>query len=293
MEKRKFGNTDLEVSVLGFGGGQIGDFAVPEDRVEQVLNTALDNGINLIDTARGYYASEDRIGRMISESRRDEFILSTKVGYDIPDTSDWSYDAVKLGVEAALKTLRTDYLDIVHLHSCPLDVLERGEVIEALLKTVEEGKVRIPAYSGENEALKYAVECGAFKGIQTSVNFADQIDIGDTLTAAKEKGIGVIAKRSIANAPWRFTEQPEGSYAEAYWIRMQKMGLDYGDNWLDTALRFTAFTDGVSTSIVGTTNPGHLKKNIGIVGKGALSTDEYNAIREAFKQNEDNWTGQT
>ncbi|MCL6494566.1 MAG: aldo/keto reductase [Ignavibacterium sp.] len=82
MIYRKFGNTDLQVSAIGFGAGEIGDYNLPDSEVEKLLNTALDLGINLIDTARGYYASEERIGKFISH-RRGEFILSTKVGYGI------------------------------------------------------------------------------------------------------------------------------------------------------------------------------------------------------------------
>jgi Aldo/keto reductase family. len=81
--------------------------------------------------------------------------------------------------------MKTDYLDIVHLHSCNLDVLKSGEVIEALHKTVEQGKVKIAAYSGENEELKFAVDSNSFGSIQTSVNICDQIDIDGSIKKPK------------------------------------------------------------------------------------------------------------
>ena len=258
MIYRNFGNTNLKVSALGFGAGEIGDYAVSEKDSEKILNTVLDLGINLIDTARGYFASEERIGRYISH-RRDEFILSTKVGYSIEGYADWSYDIILAGVDKALELMKTDYIDIVHLHSCDLNTLQRGEVIEALHKTIEQGKVKIVAYSGENEELKFAVDSNSFGSIQTSVNICDQIDLDGSIKQAKEKGMGVIAKRPIANAPWRFSARPVGHYCEEYWHRWKTMNLPAQENWLDTFLRFTVFTNGVDTAIVGTTNVEHLK----------------------------------
>ncbi len=282
MIYRNFGNTELKISALGFGAGEIGDFAISEKDSEKILNTVLDLGINLIDTARGYYASEERIGKYIS-NRRKEFILSTKVGYGIEGYADWSYDIILAGVDNALRLMKTDYLDIVHLHSCDLNTLKRGEVIEALHKTIEQGKVKVAAYSGENEELKFAVDSNAFGSIQTSVNICDQIDIDGSIKKAKEKNMGVIAKRPIANAPWRFSERPVGRYVEEYWQRWKTMNLPESENWSDTFLRFTVFANGVDTAIVGTTNIEHLKLNINIIEKGPLPEDLYQKIRSGFK----------
>ena len=291
MIYRNFGNTGLTISALGFGAGEIGDYAVSEKDSEKILNTVLDLRINLIDTARGYYASEERIGKYIS-NRRKEFILSTKVGYGIEGYADWSYDIILTGVDNALRLMKTDYIDIVHLHSCDLDTLERGEVIEALHKTIEQGKVKVAAYSGENEELKFAVDSKSFGSIQTSVNICDQIDIDVSIKQAKGKGMGVIAKRPIANAPFRFSERPVGHYCEEYWHRWKTMNLPEQKNWLDTFLRFTVFANGIDSAIVGTTNIEHLKSNIKIIEQGPLDTELYNLILERFKSYNNNWRGQ-
>lgn len=291
MIYRNFGNTGLQVSALGFGAGEIGDYTVSEKNSEIILNSVLDLGINLIDTARGYYASEERIGKYISH-RRSEFILSTKVGYGIDGYADWSYDIIIAGVDNALRLMKTDYIDIVHLHSCDFNALQRGEVIEALHKTIEQGKVKIAAYSGENEELKFAVDSNAFGNIQTSVNICDQIDLEGSIKIAKEKGISVIAKRPIANAPWRFSERPVGHYSEEYWNRWKTMNLPEQKNWLDTFLRFTVFANGVDTAIVGTTNLIHLQTNIEIIEKGPLDSELNNLIIRNFKLHNQNWRGE-
>jgi aryl-alcohol dehydrogenase-like predicted oxidoreductase len=291
MIYRNFGNTGLTISALGFGAGEIGDYAVSEKDSEKILNTVLDLGINLIDTARGYYASEERIGKYIS-NRRKEFILSTKVGYGIEGHTDWSYDIILAGVDNALRLMKTDYIDIVHLHSCDLNILHRSEVIEALHKTIEQGKVRVAAYSGENEELKFAVDSNLFGSLQTSVNICDQVDLDSSIKQANEKGMGVIAKRPIANAPWRFSERPVGHYCEEYWHRWKTMNLPKQKNWLDTFLRFTVFANGVDTAIVGTTNIEHLKSNIKIIEQGPLDSELNNLIIESFKTHNQNWRGE-
>jgi aryl-alcohol dehydrogenase-like predicted oxidoreductase len=201
-----------------------------------LLNQVLDLGITLIDTARGYGLSEERIGRHIAH-RRGEYVLSTKVGYDIDGVPDWTYDCILAGVERALRLMRTDHLDIAHLHSCPQDTLERGEVIDALDRCVSDGKVRFAAYSGDNEPLDWALVSGRFRGLMCSVNLFDQRAIDRVVAPAGKRGIGVIAKRPIGNAPWLHANQPTGRYCEQYWLRMKAMGLSFGADWADTALR--------------------------------------------------------
>ena len=291
MEKRNFGKSGLSVSVLGFGAGHIGSKKITENEVSILLNSVLDLGINLIDTARGYGLSEERIGKYISH-RRNEFILSTKVGYRIPGFKDWTYDCIIVGIDEALRIMKTDYIDIVHLHSCTLDTLKNSEVIDALNKTVEDGKVRVAAYSGENEELKFAVDSGFFGSIQTSLNITDQRNIDTILPLAKDKGIGVIAKRPLANTPWIYDEKPFGEYCEEYWVRWKEMNLDLGMDWNESAIRFAAYTFGVDTIIAGTSNIDHLKSNLEVLNKGPLPDEIYNEIRNAFRKNDTGWIGQ-
>jgi hypothetical protein len=89
-----FGRTGLEVPVLGFGAMQLGDPSIDEATAARVLHHVLDQGLALIDTARSYGLAEERIGRHL-ESRRGEFVLSTKVGYDIAGARDWTEDCVR------------------------------------------------------------------------------------------------------------------------------------------------------------------------------------------------------
>src|SRR5262249_27771594 len=157
----------------------------------------------------------------------------------------WTAEVITAGIEGALKRMRTDRIDIFHLHSCPLATLLRGDVIDALDAAVRAGKIRVAAYSGDCEPLAWAVRSGRFGAIQSSVNLCDQRVIEEALPGASPAGIGVIAKRPLANAPWRFSERPREEDVALYWERFAAMGLHRGElPWDEIALRFAAFQPG-------------------------------------------------
>lgn len=292
MRTGRFGTTGLSVSLLGLGAGQVGGAELSEKRASALLNGALDAGITLIDTARGYGLSEERIGRHVSH-RRDSFVLSSKCGYGVPGVPDWTGACIVAGVDAALKRLRTDRIDIMHLHSCPVGVLESGGVVEALEAARRAGKVRVAAYSGENEALRWAVKSGAFQSVQTSVNVCDQRSLRDVIPDAAALGMGVIAKRPLANGFWRHAERPVGNYCEVYWERAREMGLSPGGlAWDEFALRFGAFQPGVCSVIAGTASLEHLRRNAEMIEKGPLPAEVAADVVRRFDACGAGWRGE-
>ncbi len=289
----------MRVSMLGFGGAEIGfNSQQTQANVDVLLNSAIDSGLNLIDTAAGYLTSEQMIGEAVSR-RRKEFYLITKCGaLDGFTREDWSKKGILETIENSLRNLKTDYLDIAQLHSCDSETLKRGEAIEALLRAQEKGYTRFIGYSGDNEDAKFALEMDVFDSLQTSVSIADQSPIDGNIKLAAEKNIGVIAKRPIANAVWRHAEKPESAYHHEYWDRIQKLKFDFLEKSLEgataTALRFTMTISGVSTMIVGTTKPNRWQENAKYVAEGNLSDEEFEAIRDRWREVADeNWIGQT
>jgi len=291
MMRRALGNTGLRVSALGFGAGPVGNPELSESEAAALLHGVLDAGVNLLDTAPSYGLSEERIGRHLS-GRRQEFLLSTKCGYGVPGVEDWTGPCITQGVELALRRLRTDVLDVVHFHSCPVEVLERPGVVEALSRAVEQGKVRVAAYSGDNAPLEWALHSGKFGSVQLSVNVFDQRAEERALPLASERGIGVIAKRPLGNAPWRFHERPGAPDIATYWERMRAMGLDTGGmDWSELALRFAAFVPGVASCIVGTTRLENLRRNVQALEQGPLPHGVSEHIRGAFRHHGREWDG--
>lgn len=291
MIYNKFGTSGLSVPMLGFGAGHIGSPSMDEREADHLLNTLIDMGITLFDTARSYGESEARIGKYLS-GRRSEFILSTKVGYTYEGADDWSYQATMGTIEESLMRLQTDFIDIVHLHSCDRSVLEKGESIAALEKAREQGKVRVIAYSGENEALQFAIASGRFGSIQCSVNLCDQRSIQQAIPFARKNGMGIIAKRPVANAAWRYTNRPEGHGHAAYFDRLRIMQVnDHGLPMMELALRFAAFAPGVDTCIAGSASLDHVRQNQAYLEKGPLPEELVSHLTEAFATHGADWEG--
>lgn len=296
LERRRFGATDMNVSTLGFGGAEIGFHGAELATVEQLLNSALDAGLNVIDTAECYANSEDMIGETVSH-RRDDFYLFTKCGHTSGlEGEDWDVAMLERSIDRSLQRLKTDRVDLIHLHSCSKEHLERGEVIEVLQKAKAAGKTRYIGYSGDGDTAAYAVQLGVFDSLQTSVNIANQQVLDLALPLARERNMGVIAKRPIANAVWG-GPRPEHSYYQTYWDRLQELDYPFlADDktaGIGAALRFTLSQPGVHTAIVGTTNPSRWKQNADLLAAGPLPEAEIEAIRSRWKEvAQPDWVGQ-
>jgi len=295
MEKRTLGNTGMAVTVLGYGGAEIGFQGVPADTVGRLINSALDAGLNVIDTAECYIDSEQKIGEAVSH-RRSEYFLFTKCGHD-KDEDHWNPQKMAQQIDRSLKRLRTDRVDLVQLHSCSEELLRKGDVIEVVQRARDAGKTRFIGYSGDSRAALYAVECGAFDTLQISVSIADQESIDLVLPRAKARNMGVIVKRPIANAAWKSSEKPVNAYHHVYWERLKQ--LDYPflktplKDAIATALRFTLSHD-VHTAIVGTTQPGRWAENAAMLQAGPLEPSQINEIRTRWKAvAQPDWVGQT
>jgi len=290
MEKRRLGKTDMDVSVLGFGGAEIGFEGASEETVSTLLNSALDAGLNVIDTAECYRGSEELIGRTIS-GRRNEFYLFTKCGHPhgAESGANWSRDSILQSIQRSLQYLKTDKIDIVQLHSCSESELRKGEAIAALQTAREKGYTRYIGYSGDSRAAHFAVECGAFDTLQVSISIADQEAIDLTMPLAREKKMGVIAKRPLANVAWKTGHKPIDSYHHEYWERLRKLNYDFLhtsdlEKTISIALRFTLTVPGVHTAIVGTKRPDRWQHDAKLLEAGPLNETEFQAIRHRWEE---------
>jgi aryl-alcohol dehydrogenase-like predicted oxidoreductase len=310
MELCSFGKTGFDVCALGFGGAPVGYLETDRREVAEILNTLLDRGINLIDTAASYRGSEEAIGEAISH-RRDDYVLVSKCGqaFDDIEGSAWSSLAIEQTVDRSLRRLKTDRIDVMLLHSCDLEVLKEGEALGALVKARDAGKIRFVGYSGDNEAAVHAAGLDDVAVIETSISICDQANIDAVLPLARRNNIGILAKRPIANAAWKDASDQRGiyvNYAKTYAERLAKMAItpadlgfsgEVGTAWSEIALRFTLSQPGVTTAIVGTTKTSNVERNLDTLSKGVLAENVIADLRAAFQRAEaaagEPWPAQT
>ncbi|MFD2701431.1 aldo/keto reductase [Paenibacillus shunpengii] len=297
MEQRSYGNTGMKVSVLGFGGSEIGS-GISKPEVDRLLGSAIEAGLNVIDTAECYGDSEELVGQVLGP-KREEVYLFTKCGhasgYDQPD---WDPVMLSNSIDRSLRRLNTDYVDMIHLHSCSEEVLREGSVIEVLKRAKEAGKTRFIGYSGDHKDALYAVQTGVFDSLETSVNIADQEAIELTIPEARKQGMGVTAKRPLANVAWTYDTLEETAYPFVYWNRLRD--LNYGflgesnEEVIAKALGFTLSVPGVDTAIVGTKKPNRWQENADLLRERLLAKEDYEIIRERWREvASDDWTGRT
>ncbi len=292
-DRRPLGGTGFMVSPLGYGSVPIGEPGYAYADAERLLNGVLDAGVNLVDTAAAYGEAESVIGRVL-QSRRDEMVLVTKTGAVEDYAPAWSSSEIRDTIDRSLRLLRTDAVDVVMLHSCDRALLERGEVVEALQAAKAAGKTRCIGYSGDNDALGYALDLGAFDVVEASYSLLDQAN-RDSLRRAEAEGIGVLVKRPLANAVPGRAEPPASEYAARYWPRWAELGLTRADvadvPWLEAAARFAAYADGVSAILTGSGSLDHVLQNIQHVNAGPLPAACVEALEARFDARVAEWPG--
>lgn len=201
MNFKRLGNSGLQVSALGLGTNAFGKRADQETSI-QIVHTALDHGINFIDTANIYAGSEsERIIGLALESRRHEAVLATKAGLvknDGPNGSGSSRHHLMQELEDSLRRLKTDYVDLYQIHTFdPNTPLE--ETLRTLDDMVSSGKVRYIGASnytawqlmkaiGISEARSFA----KYISIQCSYSLADRTPENELLSLCLDQGVGII-----------------------------------------------------------------------------------------------------
>ncbi len=247
MVHRVLGSTELTVSPIAFGAFKIGrnqgikypsDYPLPDQReVEVLLNGILDMGINLIDTAPAYGTSEQRIGKAVGQ-RRGEYILATKIGERFSNgqsTYDFSAPGLTESLEQSLRHLKTDAVDLLHIHSDGRDqaILSQTDAVEAILNLKAQGKTRFVGFSGKT--IEGAVDALPWADTLMLEYNPDHRQMSDVIQQAAEQGVGVLVKKPLGSGHL----EPQNAIEQALLL------------------------NGVSTLVVGSLSLDHLRQNLG------------------------------
>ena len=277
----RLGSTDLQVSRLGLGAARIGDGA-PVDQIEDLLDSLLDLGITFIDTADCYTASEELLGRCLG-GRLREFAVATKCGCLTrgEEGEPYSRAAIERSIDRSLRRMNVERLDLVFLHTCSAEILRAGEATEALVRARDAGKVRYTGYSGDDADALEAISSGAFDALQVTFNILSQQALDEVLPAAQRAGMGVVAKRPIANARLLPPDSPH-FHGGPHWDPVRDLLTEEGawDDPVECSLRFTLSHPAIDSAIVGTTDPAHARENARRAQAQALSPRLLDALHQ-------------
>jgi aryl-alcohol dehydrogenase-like predicted oxidoreductase len=210
MKYRRLGKTELNVSVVGVGTWQFGgdwgkDYT--QNEVDEILGTARDLGINLIDSAECYgphHMSETFIGDYLSRNRREDWVIASKFGHHWESQWEhaWSVDQICIQLEESLKALKTDYIDLYQFHSGSDEDFNNDDLWTMLDKQVQAGKIRNLGISiGSNDNLfqtSKATEVGA-KAIQVVYNRIDRVPEERVFPSCEAQDLGVLARVPLAS----------------------------------------------------------------------------------------------
>jgi aryl-alcohol dehydrogenase-like predicted oxidoreductase len=300
IDTRPLGRTGYDTTILGYGAMELRGAprgpVVDDEAAGRILNTVLDEGINLIDTSVDYGRSEELIGEYVSH-RRDEYFLASKCGCLVdlpldapaPSPHDYGPTNVRADVEQSLRRLRTDRLDLVQVHMSPSKAqLMADHTIETLETLRAEGKVRFLGMSGVLPDLSDHIAMDVFDVFQIPYS-AVQREHEQLIAEAKRKGAGTLVRGGAARgAPSAEKNWRQGPLTQAAGVGQQRWEASRIDELLgemsphEFTLRFTLSHPGSSSTIVGTANLDHLRANVAIAEKGPLPQDLYDAAKERF-----------
>lgn len=194
MEYRNMGKTGLKVSKIGLGGIPLQRVSAAE--AKKIVLTAVDRGINFIDSARAYTDSEDKIGLSL-QGIRDKVVLATK-------TMSRTREKMQADIDTSLKALKTDYIDIYQCHNIrtpeEMDmVFAPGGALEALQDAQKAGKIRHIGFSAHRIAMmKEGIQTGVFAAVQMPYNFMERSPEEQVLPLARRQEMGIIVMKPLA-----------------------------------------------------------------------------------------------
>ena len=287
MPRRPLGRTGLEVTPIGLGGGYLG--WTPEGfddglAVETVLR-ALEHGINLIDTSPGYGESERRIGLALEAyqrrgGRRENFILATKTGSRV-QPHDYSGEHTRHSVQQSMRLLKTDRLDIVHVHD-PGDLtpaLAPGGALDVLERFKSEGVIgAIGLGVREHSLLRQFIDTGRADVVLTfgDYNLIDRSAGPGVLDPAAARGVGVINAMAllagvlVRESPRALNEVygiPGKPQQQAAARQLAAWADERGIPMLDLALQFCVREPRIATTLVGAAVASQIDADVAALGQ--------------------------
>ncbi|PJJ48343.1 aldo/keto reductase [Hymenobacter chitinivorans] len=318
MQYRKLGKTDLSVSEISLGtwqvGGKWGD-PFSHENADQILNAAVDSGINFIDTADVYGdgESEKAVGRLV-RSRSEQVYVATKCGRQLqPHTAEaYQPEVLRRFVEQSLRNMQLDTIDLIQLHCPPTEVYYRPEIFEVFDRLKQEGKIRHLGVSVEKveeglKALTFPNVCS----IQLIFNMFRQRPQELLFAEAKRHNVGLIVRVPLASGllTGKFSRETTFSPDDHRQFNREGAAFDKGEtfsgvdyevgleavealkkvfpdqpNLAPVALRWVLMFDEVSCVIPGASKPSQLESNLKAAELPAITDEQMQQVRAIYDE---------
>jgi aryl-alcohol dehydrogenase-like predicted oxidoreductase len=321
VRTRRFGDTDLEASEIGFGTWALGSTwwgEVSEQSGERLLLEAIDLGVTFFETgdAYGQGANEELVGRVLGP-HRDRIQLSSKFGYVLDQGRQqhsegerpqrWDGAFVRQALDASLRRLGTDHLDLYQLHNPRLEAIDSDECFATLEELRTEGKIGHygvalgPAIGWRDEGLR-AIRERQIASVQTVYNLLEQDPGHDLMAAAAERGVGVIARVPTSSGllddnltlETTFGPGDHRRHRPREWLveGLQKIdrirflcGPQTGRTMAQAALRYILAQPQMTVAIPTITNQAELHEYAGAAEVPDLTEDELARVAELYERN--------
>lgn len=316
MKYRKLGKTNFEISEISLGTWQVGGKWGSEfnhEGAEKIINAAIDNGINFIDTADVYSEglSEAAVAKVV-KSRSEKVYIATKCGRQLnPHVSEaYTPESVTKFVEASLKNMKLETIDLIQLHCPPTDVFYRPEMFEVFDRLKTEGKIQNLGVSVEKveEALK-AIEYPNVTTIQIIFNIFRQRPMELFFKEAKAKNVGIIVRVPLASGllTGKFSEQTTFEKDDHRFFNRNGEMFDKGETFSGVdfkkglaavselksiipedmslpiaALKWILMSDEVSCIIPGASSEAHILNNIAASEAEAFNYEDQQKIKAVY-----------
>jgi aryl-alcohol dehydrogenase-like predicted oxidoreductase len=323
VRTRRFGETDLETSEIGFGTWALGSTwwgDVTESTGERLLSEALELGITFFETgdAYGQGANEDLVGRVLAP-HRDRIQLSTKFGYVLEQgrrehsegerPQRWDGAFIRAALEESLRRLRTDHVDLYQLHNPRIDAIRADECFATLEELRGEGKIRHygvalgPAIGWREEGLE-AIATREIASVQTVYNLLEQDPGIDLMAAAGARGVGIMSRVPTSSGLLDDNLSPTTTFGAGdhrrhrprEWLTEGLQKIDRirflcepgtGRTMAQAALRFILAQPQMTTVIPTITNEAELREYAGTAEAPELTDDELARVAELYVRNFD------
>ena len=316
MKFRRLGNTELELSEISFGtwgiGGDWGN-SKTEDALLGLYH-AMELGVNFFDTADVYgNGRSEELLREATKGKEDQIYIASKFcrAGDIHNPQTYSEEAVRTYCEASLKRLGRERIDLYQIHCPPLEILKNTNVFDVLDKLQQEGKIRHYGVSVETvEEGLFCLTNPGVKALQVIFNVFRQKALEELLPAAKERGVGILARVPLASGllTGKFTTETQfanddhrqfNANGEQFNVGETFAGLEFAKgvalteelSWIaegretlsSAALRWILDQDAITCAIPGFKNAKQVEQNLQAIHTTPFSKEELQRIRSFYE----------